>query len=218
MSRPTLAARPRAVVGKHVAHLRRGGVLPGVVYGAGVESTAIEFDAHEFELLHRQTGRHAVVDLQLDGSQPQPVLLHVIQEHPISRRPIHVDFLAVNMQEERTVDVRIVAVGHSEAVERLGGVLLHLRDEVIVRAKPDDLPSSIELDITPLDTFEGVLHASDLIIPPGVTLVTDPSEPVARVQAPRIEEEPEVEPTVAPEGIEGEAGVEGEAAESTEES
>jgi large subunit ribosomal protein L25 len=67
-------------------------------------------------------------------------------------------------------------------------VLLHLRDAVLVRAKPDELPSAIELDITPLDTFDAVLHARDLRMPPGVTLVTDPGEAIARVQPPRIEE------------------------------
>jgi large subunit ribosomal protein L25 len=68
--------------------------------------------------------------------------------------------------------------------------MLHLRDTVLVRAKPDDLPSGIELDITPLVDFEATLHASDLVMPAGVTLITDPTEALARVQQPRVEEEP----------------------------
>ena len=56
--------------------------------------------------------------------------------------PIHVDLLVVNLQEEMTVDVPVVAVGESAAIDKLGGVLLHLHDRVMVRAKPDDLPSS----------------------------------------------------------------------------
>jgi large subunit ribosomal protein L25 len=159
---------------------------------------------HEFELLHRHTGRHAVLDLNIVGTRTaQPVLLQSIQEHPISRRPVHVDLLLVNLQEEMTVDVPVVAVGESVAIDKLGGVLLHLHDSVVVRAKPDDLPSSLELDISSLDSFEAVLHVSDLRIPEGVTLVTDPSEPIARVQQPRIEEEVVVAPA------EGEAAAEG---------
>ena len=118
------------------------------------------------------------------------MLLQAIQEHPISRHPIHVDLLVVNLQEEMTVDVAVVAVGESAAVDKLGGVLLHLRERVVVRAKPDDLPSSLEIDISGLDSFESVLHVSDLHIPAGVTLVTDPSEQFMRVQPPRVEEEP----------------------------
>jgi large subunit ribosomal protein L25 len=125
----------------------------------------------------------------------------------------------VNMSEERTVDVPVSMIGTSEAIEKLGGVLLHLRDAVQVRALPDDLPSSIELDITPLDTFEAVLHASDLIVPAGVTLVTDPEESVARVQPPRVEEvverpaeEVEAEAEAAEEAAEGAPGAESETA------
>jgi large subunit ribosomal protein L25 len=217
MSRPKLSASPRATLGKQVAHLRRSGVLPAVVYGAGVPSQSIQLDTHEFELLRRHAGRHAVIDLAIegDGHQTQPVLLQAIQEHPVSRKPLHVDLLVVNLQEERTVDVQIAMVGESEAIDKLGGVLLHLRDTVLVRAKPDDLPSALELDVTPLVDFDGVLHASDLRIPPGVTMVTDPSEPLARVQPPRIEEEPVVAEEAAPEA-EAEAGAEG-AAEAGEE-
>jgi large subunit ribosomal protein L25 len=196
MSRPNLSVQPRSVLGKKVATLRRHGMLPGVVYGAGQDSQAIELNAHDFEIMRRQAGRHAVVDLHLDGGKPQPVLLHAIQEHPVSRKTIHVDFLAVNMEEERTIDVPIVIVGESEAIDRMGGVLLHFRDAVLVSAKPDDIPSSLELDITPLADFEHILHASDLHMPEGVTLVTDPSEALVRVQAPRLEEaEAVVEPT-----------------------
>ena len=161
----------------------------------------IELDAREFETLQRHSGRHAVLDLKVEGDgKAQPVLLQAIQEHPVTRRPLHVDLLVVNLEEERTVDAPIVIVGESLAIDRLGGVLLHLRDAVLVRAKPDDLPSGIELDITPLEDFDAVLHVSDLKVPEGVTMVTDASEPVARVQAPRIEEEP-----VAAEVAEGEA-------------
>jgi large subunit ribosomal protein L25 len=200
MSRPTLSARPRVARGKENTKLRSTGMLPGVVYGRGQDSQMIELDAREFETLQRHTGRHAVLDLEVEGNgKAQPVLLQAIQEHPVTRRPLHIDLLVVNLEEERTVDAPIVMVGESLAVERLGGVLLHLRDAVLVRAKPDDLPSGIELDITPLEDFDSVLHVSDLRIPDGVTLITDPSEPIARVQAPRVEEEP-----VAAEEAEGE--------------
>ena len=219
MSRPKLSVQPRSLSGKDVAKLRRAGTLPAVVYGAGQESMNIQLDAREFEILHRQTGRNAVVDLQLDGGRPKPVMLHHIQEHPLTRKTLHVDFLAVNMEEERTIDVPIVIVGASEAIDRMGGVLLHLRDAVIVRAKPDDIPSGIELDISSLADFEHVLHASDLQIPDGVTLVTDPTEPLARVQAPRLEE-PEPQPEL-PEGLEviegGEGAAETESAAATDE-
>ena len=92
------------------------------------------------------------------------------------------------MTEELTVEVAINLIGESTAVERMGGVMLQLRNSVQVRALPDHLPQSVELDITPLEDFEQVLHVSDIVLPADVTLVTDRGEAIARVQAPRVEE------------------------------
>jgi large subunit ribosomal protein L25 len=190
MSRPTLSARPRDLRGKAVARLRKEGSLPAVVYGAGVESHNVSLDRHEFELLRRRVGRHAVVDLSIEGDgKVQPVLLQGIQEHPVNRQALHVDLLVVDLSLERTTEVPLIFVGTSDAVAKQGGVMLHLRDAVLVRAKPDDLPSGIELDISSLVDFDSALHASDLVMPAGVTLVTDATEALARVQQPRVEEE-----------------------------
>src|SRR5262245_42147654 len=185
MARPQLSAEPRAVLGKKVAQLRRDGRVPAVVYGAGRESTAISLDLREFDTLHRHTGRNVVLDLKITGDgKAQPALMQAIQQQPVSRPPRHVDLLGVTLGEERMADVPVTTVGESVAVDKMGGVLLHLRDAVQVRAKPDDLPSSLELDISSLDSFDAVLHVSDLHVPDGVTLITDPSEPLARVQPP----------------------------------
>jgi large subunit ribosomal protein L25 len=210
MTRPKLAAQPRSVQGKSVKNLRGDGVLPAVVYGRGYESKMIQIDTREFELLRRQTGRNALVDLALDGGKPTPVLLHNVQDHPVSRRPLHVDFLVVAMSEEMTVDVPISPTGSADAVERMGGILLLMRETVQARALPDNLPSGIELDISSLETFDDALHVSDLRVPEGVTVLTDPAETIARVQAPRVEEA--AVPAAAEEGV-AEDGEETDAAE-----
>jgi large subunit ribosomal protein L25 len=211
-TRPQLAAEPREVIGKKVAVLRRAGIVPAVVYGHGHASQPIQLDAREFSVLRRHAGRNALVDLKVGGGRPQPVPLHAVHEHPLTRAVLHADFFIVKMTEEMTVDVPITMVGESVAIEKLGGTLLHLRENVQVRALPADLPSSLELDISALDSFESVLHVSDLVVPPSVTLLTDATEPVARVQQPRQELEPTVAEPAEAEAAEGEAP-EGEAGE-----
>lgn len=206
MSRPTLSAAAREVHGKSVKNLRRQGIVPAVVFGHGFESSSIQVDAHEFELLRRRTGRNTLLDLSLDGKKAVPVLVHDIQEHPVTRKTLHVDLLVVRMTEERTVEVPINFVGESPAVERMGGVLLQMRNSIQVRALPDHLPQSLELDITRLEDFEQVLHVSDIDLPADVTLLTDAAEAIARVQAPRVEEAattPEGEVTAAEETAAG---------------
>jgi large subunit ribosomal protein L25 len=220
--RPELTAEAREITGKAVARLRRQGLLPAVVYGHGEESRSLQIEAKAFEQLRRTAGRNALVDLHVGNGRAQPVLVHGVQEHPVSRKPLHVDFFLVTMTEELTVDVPVVTVGISEAVDKLGGTLLHMFDTIKVRALPGDLPQSLELDITSLATFEDALHVSDLQLPEKVTLVTEATEVLAKVQPPRIEEEPvvaEVEEGAEPEeGVEGEEGAEapeGEAGEGT---
>lgn len=189
-TRPRLSADPRETLGKKVARLRREGVLPAVVYGHGHDSEPIQIDAKGFAELRRHAGRNALVDLKVGGGQARPVLLHAVQEHPVTRRALHADFLIVRMTEEMTVDVPVAMIGESVAIEKMGGTLLHLRDTVQVRALPADLPSSLELDISSLSTFDATLHVSDLQVPEKVVILTDGGEPLARVQAPRVEEEP----------------------------
>ena len=188
-SRLNLAAEPRELVGKKVAILRRGGRLPAVVYGHGVSSENVSLDAHEFELLRRKAGQNALIDLSVNGSKARPVLVHDVQVHPVNRRPLHVDLFLVRMTEELTVDVPLVPIGTSNAVENLNGTLLHQLEAVRVRALPDHLPQSIEYSIEGLVDFDVVVKVSDLTIPGDVTLLTDPEEVVAKVLASRLQAE-----------------------------
>lgn len=188
-ARPTLAATGRDVTGKAVSKLRQSGQLPAVVFGHGIESTNISLDAHAFELLRRRTSANALVDLSIDGKKSQPVLVHGVQVHVVTQKPLHADLFLVRMTEEMTVDVPLVANGESEAVKLHGGTLLHPISHVRVRALPDHLPKSLSYDITGLATFDDVIHLRDVEIPADVQLLTDPDEIVARVQPPRVEEE-----------------------------
>lgn len=210
-ARPSLAAAQRTVTGKKVAHLRRDGRLPAVVFGRGLDSTNVSVDTHEFELLRRHAGANTLIDLSIDGAKAEPVLVHGVQTSVVTRRPLHVDLFVVRMTEELTVDVPLISEGQSDAVENGGGTLLHVMESVRVRALPDHLPQSIRYSIDSLATFDDLIHVSDLEIPSDATLLNDPSEVVARVLPPRVEEEP----VVAAEAAEGEAP-EGEAGEAAE--
>jgi large subunit ribosomal protein L25 len=213
-ARPTLAATHRDVTGKKVAYLRRAGKLPGVVFGRGLDSNSVSVDAHEFESLRRHAGANTLIDLSVDGGAAAPVLVYGVQTHRVTRKPLHVDLYVVRMTEELIVDVPLVSEGLSEAVETLGGTLLHVIEHVRVRALPDHLPQSIHYSIDSLATFDDALHVRDLTIPSDATLLTDGDEVVAKVLPPRVEEEPVV--AEAAEGEEGAAEGEEGAAEGAE--
>src|SRR3954464_6176141 len=212
-ARPRLAATNRTVIGKKVSHLRREGRLPAVVYGHGVDSESVSVDAHEFELLKRKVGASTLVDLAVDGGRTRPVLLHAIQVHPITRRPLHVDLFAVRMTEELTVEVQLRATGTPPpaapppAAEN-GATLVHPVSSVRVRALPDNLPETLHYDLSSLVDYDATLTVADLQVPEGVTVQADEHDVIARVLAPRVEE--------AVTGAEGVEAAEGEGAEAAE--
>lgn len=201
-SRPTLAAVHRDVTGKAVGRLRRDGRLPGVVYGRGIESTNVSVDTHELELLRKHAGPNSLVDLSVDGKKARPVLVQGVQIDRVKGRPLHVDLFVVRMTEEMVVEVPLVPVGISPAVALQGGTLLHVTEHVRVRALPDHLPDAIEYSIEALVDFETSVHLRDIAIPSDVVLLSDPDDIVAKVLAPRVEEEPVV--AAEPEGEEAE--------------
>jgi large subunit ribosomal protein L25 len=184
--RPVLRASKRTILGKEVARLRRQGLLPGVVFGHG-ESIAISVDAHELEVLRRKIGANALVDLAIEGVGTRSVLVSAIQHHAATQRPIHADFHVVNLTEELTVEVPVVAHGIAPAVDRLGGTLVHVVDTVKVRAQADHLPREIDVHVEVLQDFDSAIHVRDLVVPAGVAVLDDPDEIVIRVLPPRVE-------------------------------
>src|SRR5260370_16899242 len=92
-ARPTLAATPREILGKHVASLRRAGQLPAVVYGRGVASTSVTIDTHGFELLRRKTGPNALLDPSAAAPKPHPCLIHDPPAPPATPPPLHFHLL-----------------------------------------------------------------------------------------------------------------------------
>jgi large subunit ribosomal protein L25 len=204
-ARPTLSANSRELTGKKVAALRRDGRVPAVVYGNGYASDNVSVDAREFEALRRHAGANTLVDLSIDGRKSAPVLVHGVQHHPVTRKPLHVDLYVVRMTDELTVEVPLVSEGEAEAVSMNGGTLLHFIEHVRVKALPDHLPQSIHYGIESLRTFDDVIRVSDLDIPSDVALLTDPNEIVAKVLPPRVEEAaPAAEAAEGAEGAEGE--------------
>jgi large subunit ribosomal protein L25 len=209
-ARPSLKAKPRTITGKHVARLRKAGELPAVIYGRGEPSTNVVVDMHEFEQLRRFAGPNTLVDLSIEGEKTRPILVQDVQLNHVTGKMLHADLYLVRMTDELTVDVPLVPIGKSEAIETLLGTLLHVTERVRVKALPDHLPQSIQYDLAPLDTFEDAIHVRDLAIPDDVTLLTDLDEIVAKVAPPRVEEvEPVAEAAEGEEGAAGEEGAEG---------
>ena len=209
----------REAHGKANKRLRRAGIVPGVVFGKGEESTPVQVDAKVFETLYRQAGRTSVVNMHLPGkSAITSGIIKSVQRNPLSGSAIHVDFFLVNLKQEMEIDVPLVFTGEAPAVEETGGTLLHNVSSIHVKALPNDIPHEIEVNVSTLVSLDVAIHVSDLNLNRDlVTVMTDGETLVATVVPPRVEEEPE--PVVGEgeelegegvEGVEGAAAAEGE--------
>jgi large subunit ribosomal protein L25 len=203
----------REAHGKANKRLRRAGLVPGVVFGKGEESTPVQIDAKVFETLYRQAGRTSVVNMHLPGkSGSTSGIIKSVQRNPLSGRAIHVDFFLVNLKQEMEIDVPLVFTGEAPAVEETGGTLLHNLSNVHVKALPNDIPQQIVVDVSVLRSLDVAIHVRDLSLNRDlVHVLTDGDTLVATVVPPRIEEEPE--PVLTEEELEAAAAAEGEAAE-----
>ena len=205
MARMELPVETRQVTGKKVAALRRSGVLPGNVYGRGLASVSVQINTEALDKALKASSANEVIDLKIDGeSQTRPVVVQKLQRHPITNGPLHAEFYQVSLTEKMHAEVPLVVIGQSEAVITYNGVLMNALTAIMVEALPLDLPSSIEVDITPLEELEQSLHVSDLPIPSNVTVLTDAEVMVVKVSTPRVSLEEEEEAAAA-EGEEGAA-------------
>jgi large subunit ribosomal protein L25 len=130
------------------------------------------------------------------------VLVREVQRDIFRRQPIHVDFYAISLTERLETHVPVVLKGAAKGLSE-GGVVEHVLRDILVECLPTQIPEQLELDITELVVGHS-LHASDLTMPEGVTLLTAPEDVVVTVVAPRIHEE-EVAPAAAvpAEGVPG---------------
>jgi large subunit ribosomal protein L25 len=209
MAHVALTAQKRTEFGNGpTRRLRRGGLVPGIVYQPGSQSLAFSLSERELRRAIAE-GRTGVIDLTVEGDHSRPVLLKDWQLDPVRGDVLHVDFQEVDLTQEVEAPVQITIVGSSVGV-RDGGVLDQPLREVVVRALPDALPDHLDLDVTELAVGDSA--TVEAIVPPErVVIVTEPETVVASVLAPTVVEEEE-EPEEAEEVPEGEEGEEAPAA------
>jgi large subunit ribosomal protein L25 len=192
MAKISLSAERRELTGKAVKKLRRDGIIPIVVYGGPVDG-ALSLQANERELSRVLTaaGATQVVDLDVEGDT-YPVLARVAQRHPTRHELVHVDFLAVDLTRSIQAEVPIVLVGEAPASELPAAVVLQATDQVTVEALPNDIPATIEVDISVLTELGQVLTVADLPAVNEYEIMTDPGTTLVSVTTSiqEAEEEP----------------------------
>lgn len=170
--------------------LRKSGYVPAVVYGFKTDSTPIAVDAKQLEKTIRLEGRNAILTLDVEGKNVNAVLKEV-QKDPVQGKLIHLDFLAVSMRQELEVEVPVAVVGVSPGVKE-GGVLQQPIREIKVSAKPNDLPESVEVDISAL-AIGDTLTVGEIRDQSKYTILNEDEDVLVTVSAPVSEAELEAD-------------------------
>ena len=178
MSEVRLAAEQRTEFGKGAARrTRRAGKIPAVLYGHGSDPQHLALPALEFARVVREQGSNAVLSLDLGGA-PQLALTKTVTVHPIRRYIEHVDLLIVRRGEKVVVDVYVVVTGDAAPGTLVTQEITNLQVEADALAIPDEIQVSVQ------DAEVGTrVSASDIALPSGVTLRTDPDQLIINVVA-----------------------------------
>ncbi len=182
-----ITAHVRETVGKANRRLAEAGQIPAVLYGPGRETVALALDRHDFELMMAHHGAGStLVSISVDGEKkPVNAVIREIQHGPVKGTILHVDFLAIRMDQKLAATVPFHFVGESPGV-KAGGVLMHTMREVAVEALPADLPEALDVDISALEIGQSFTVA-DLTAPEAVEITDDPEGVVCSVTVPTAE-------------------------------
>lgn len=214
-----LEADPRVAMGKKNRALRRQGIIPIHVYGLDEAPAALQVAAGPLVSIIRTAGRTTPVTVRSSAGGESVTVIRDVAVHPVSGDPLHVDFLRVDVTQTIVAPVPVELINQDDAPGTAGGagVVTQGLYEVMLEARPGDMPSLLQADCTVLVSLDVAIHASDLDLPPGVAVAGDPDERVAWVQPPRVtaDETEGEEEEAEGEGEEG-AEAEGESAEEGE--
>ncbi|QCJ44697.1 50S ribosomal protein L25 [Bacillus sp. S3] len=126
--------------------LKSNGEIPAVVYGREMKTKSISIKSADLLKVIKAVGRNGIINLNLDGKSTN-VILRDYQNVAITKEVLHVDFLQVNQHTEINTKVSVILKGISNG-EKAGGAVNQFLHELNITAKANDLPDTIEIDIT----------------------------------------------------------------------
>lgn len=172
----TLDLQNREVHGKKVARLRREGMIPGVVYGSGIDPVSVMAPAKIIEKTYYQAGKHHPVYVNVGGKR-RIAMIKDVDLDPVKRFVRHISFHAVKQNEKVEAEVPVHLVGEGEsAAEKAGLIVLQNIDRLEVSAFPMDLPDALEVSIVELAKPGDRITVGDIPLPASVELVDHAAE------------------------------------------
>jgi large subunit ribosomal protein L25 len=181
----SLDLQKRDIVRKRLSGLRKDGLVPAVVHNHGSDSILVVGDAVAMNKVFNQAGKHHPVNLTVDGKK-HLALIKDIDREPAKNKIRHVVFQAIKQNEAVEAEIPVVFKEDTEIpAERKSLMVLQQLDTVQVKALPRDLPDQLVVDPSKLEDVGDHITVADLVVPEGVTLLTEPEHQIAIVEMPK---------------------------------
>ena len=188
MKQTELSTTTREILGKKVRFLRRQGITPVHLFGHNVESMALQCDTTELHHTLAVAGKTGLIGLKLDrAKKSRNVMVREIQREPRTGELLHVDFYQVSMAEKIRLEVPIVTVGEAPALKSKENFLAHELNTLTIECLPDEIPNSVELDLSPLTEAEQAIRVGDISLDEKITVLNDPEQMVVKISVRAVE-------------------------------
>lgn len=178
-----IETKPRTGGNKNDARrLRREGLIPAVLYGAGLQPITISVDPKQMKrILGSESGHNSIFDLIAGGDSGKAMIVDW-QSDPVKGVLLHVDLKRIAMDQLLRVSVPVLLKGEAPGVKLQGGILEQMVREIEIECLPADIPAHIEGDVSKLE-FGQTIRVSELQHVDKVKFLTDENQAIAHVTA-----------------------------------
>jgi large subunit ribosomal protein L25 len=181
--------------------VRRDGFIPAIVYGYKQEPMPISLEKRSSTLILNKVSGSTMLTLNIEGKEYSTLVRDVQRDH-LRNEFLHLDFLVVSLTEKLRTAVSITLVGDAAVLEEYEALIVAGITEVEVEALPQDLPETIEVDVSGLAEIGDAIYLKDVPSPANVEILTDPEELIAVASAVKEEAvEEEIEEVLEGEGV-----------------
>ena len=183
---PDLVVEARTGTGKGAARqARREGMVPGVVYGGGIDPIALQIPFNEL-LKRLRAGRFlsTLLNLKMEGQDDVRVICRAVQRDVVKDLPTHVDFIRLRRTTKIALFIPVEVIGEEESPGlKKGGVLTLIRPEVELKVTAGDIPDHITIDVSEMEIGDNV-SISAVTLPAGAKATIDRDFVIANISAP----------------------------------
>jgi large subunit ribosomal protein L25 len=186
------------------------------LFGHNVEPLPLQCDTLQLKNALARTGTTGLVSLTIGkAKKPRSVMFREVQREPVTGELLHIDLYQVNMDEKIRVEVPVVTIGEAPALKMKENFLAHELNTLLIECLPGKIPNRVEVDLSSLMEAGQGIHAKDINLGEGITILNHPEQAVVKISIRFVEKEVPVEAVAAE--VEAEAGAEAPEGEAKEE-